>query len=268
MKHYNNYNLKNSFNLPCIVREIWFPETYYELKDIFSKQRDAVIVADCTNIVCRPEVDKVICLTKMPKDIDLINDSDDKYVILCNANVKSNTFIQYLLLSGIGGYENLYGMLGRLGSAVYGNSGSGDTCFSDCLTFVLTIDRDGNEFCFNKEDLQFKRRYSILQDSNNVITDICFTFPKKEIDKDKLEKAKEHRRKISSYSAGGVLKTCNVLKSYQSQLIGLRVGDIEVSDMVNVIHNHGNGTYEQFVELIDKILNIVKEPLQFEVKII
>lgn len=268
MKHYRNYNLKNSFNLPCIVKEIYFPETYYELIDVFSTQKNAVIVADCTNIVCRPKVDKVICLTKMPKDIDLINDSDNKYVILCNANVKSNIFIQYLLLSGIGGYENLYGMPGRLGSAVYGNSGSGDTCFSDCLTFVLTIDRDGNEFCFNKEDLKFERRYSILQDSNNVITDICFTFPKKEIDKDKLEKAKEHRKKIPTPSVGGIFKNWYALKPYQSQLIGLRVGDMEVSDMVNVIHNHGNGNYEQFVNLINKILNIVNQTLEFEIKIL
>jgi len=267
MKHYKNYNLKNSFNLPCIVKEIWFPETYYELKDIFSTQKDAVIVADCTNIVCKPEVDKVICLTQMPKDINLIDDNN-KYVILCNANVKSNVFIQYLLFRGIGSYENLYGIPGRLGSAIYGNSGSGDTCFSDCLTSVLTIDKDGNEYCFNKENLKFGRRYSILQDMNNIITDICFTFPKKAIDKEKLENAKEHRKKIPTSSVGGIFKNWHILKPYQKQLIGLKEGDMEISDMVNIIHNYGNGTYEDFIKLQTKIINIVKEPLIPEFKIL
>lgn len=268
MQSYKYYNLKNSFNLPCIVKEIYFPETYYELVDIFTKEKEAPIIADCTNIVCRPKVKKAICLTKMPQDIDLINDSNNKHVILCNANVKSSIFVSYLLLSGIGGYENLYGMPGRLGSAIYGNSGSGDTCFSDCLTFVLTIDRNGKEYCFNKEDLKFKRRYSILQELNHVITDICFIFPKKEIDKEKLEKAREHRKKIPIPSVGGIFKNWHELKHYKDKLIGLKEGGMKVSDMVNIIHNYGNGTYEDFIKLKTKIINIVKEPLEFEIKIL
>jgi len=268
MQYYKNYILKNSLKLPCYVNQIWFPETYYELIDIFTKEKEAPIIADCTNIVCRPEVEKAICLTKMPKDIDLINDSNNKFVILCNANVKSNIFVSYLLLSGIGGYENLFGMPGRLGSAIYGNSGSGDTCFSDYLTFILTIDRNGNEHCFNKEDLNFKRRYSILQEMNYVITEICFTFPKKEINKEKLEKAKVHRKNIPYSSIGGIFINWHELNPYKNKLIGLTEGGMKVSDMVNIIHNYGNGTYEDFIKLQTKIINIVKEPLISEFKIL
>jgi len=268
MLYYKNYNLKNSFNLPCIVKEIYFPETYYELIDIYTKEKEAPIVADCTNIVCRPEVEKAISLTKMPQSIDLINDSNDKAVILCNANVKSNTFVAYLSLSGIGGYENLYGMPGRLGSAIYGNSGSGDICFSDNLTFVLTIDENGREHCFNKEDLKFQRRYSILQEMNHVITDICFTFPKKEINLEELSKAKIHRKKIPYPSVGGCFVNWHGLKPYQDKLIGLTEGGMRISDMVNIIHNYGNGTYEDFLKLQTKIINIVKQPLIPEFKIL
>ena len=268
MQHYHKYNLTNSFHLPCIVNNIWFPETYYELVDIYTKEKEAPIIADCTNIVCRPKVEKAICLTKMPQDIDLINNSNNKIVILCNANVKSNIFISYLLLNGIGGYESLYGMPGRLGSAIYGNSGSGNTCFSDNLTFVLTTDKNGKDYCFNKEDLKFRRRYSILKEMNHVITDICFTFPKKEIDKNKLEKAKIHRKKIPYPSVGGIFINWNELKPYQDKLIGLTVGGMKISDMINIIHNYDNGTYNDFAKLIDKILNIVKEPLKFEIEIL
>ena len=204
----------------------------------------------------------------MPQSIDLINDNNDRCVILCDANVKSNTLISYFLLSWIGGYENLYGMPGRLGSAIYGNSGSGNTCFSDNLTFILTIDKDGKEHCFIKEDLKFGRRYSILQEMNHVITEICFTFPKKQVEQEKLEKAVIHRKKIPYPSVGGIWKNWWALKPYQDKLIGLTEGEMKVSDMVNVIHNYGNGTYTDFMFLIEKIQQIVKEPLELEVKIL
>jgi len=269
MQYYYNYNLKNSFNLPCQVSQIWFPETHFELRDILIKEPTANIVADCTNILCKPQVDKVINLTLMPKKINLINDSNNQYVILCNSNVKSNIFIQYLLLSQIGGYEDLYGLPGTLGGAIYGNSGSGATCISDYLTFVICLDKKGNEYVLNKEELNFKRRYSILQDLNYVITDICFTFPKQEIDKNKLEKTKQHRKNFPNYpSAGGIFKNWIELKSYVNQLIRLKINDAEVSHMANIIVNKGNATFEDIMNLINKIKIIVNKPLELEVKII
>lgn len=269
MQYVENHNLINSFHLPCKVSRAWFPETYFELKEILINEPTANIVADCTNILCQPFVDKAICLTKMPKEISLINDSNDKYIILCNANVKSNVFIKYLLNNKISGYEDLYGLPGRLGSAIYGNSGSGATCISDYLTFVIALDRKGNSWVFKKEDLNFKRRYSILQDLNYVITDICFTFPKQSIDKDKLKKAKQHRLNFPKYpSAGGIFVNWIELKPYIKDLVGLKVGDAEVSHMANIIVNKGNATFEDVMNLIYQIKRIVNKPLELEVKII
>jgi UDP-N-acetylenolpyruvoylglucosamine reductase len=103
---------------------------------------------------------------------------------------------------------------------------------------------------------------------NRVVTDICFTFPKKAISKEKLEKAKIHRKKIPYPSAGGIFVNWHELKPYQDKLIGLTEGGMKVSDMVNIIHNYGNGTYVDIMTLIYKIEDIVKKPLELEVKIL
>jgi UDP-N-acetylmuramate dehydrogenase len=267
MQHFKKYQLTNSFNLPCIVSDIWFPENYFDLKEIFYYNKSTKIVADCTNVICNQYVKKLICLRKMPKGISSFIDKNNNVIVHCTANVKSRIFIQYLLCGSVGGFESLYGLPGTVGGAIVGNAGSGGINISDYLDYILTIDNRGNDYIFYKRELNFLRRRSDIQKLSHIVTDVYFKFPKKTIDFDKLELAKLRRKKFPKYpSAGGIFINWHELKKYEMQLIGLKVGGAEVSEMVNIIINKGDATVNDIVSLITKIQNIVKTPLDLEIK--
>lgn len=268
MLYFKNYKLKNSFNLPCIVDEIWFPENNHELSCIYKTIKEATIVADCTNVICKPNIKRVISLKKLPNEIYAMHDESNVYLRV-DANVKTHTLVQYSLDNNFSGLEGLFGLPGRVGSAIYGNSGSGQYCISDYLEYVITINQHSySGDVYSKESLLFDRRYCVLHKTKDIITEARFKFPRKPVDKKLLEKVKEHRMRIPLCSSGGIWKNWHVLKPYSKQLIGLRVGGMFVSEMVNVICNDGSGTYENVKELIVKIRHIVKEPLELEVKIV
>jgi len=267
MKYYKNYNLKNSFNFSCIVNEIWFPENYDELEDIKNKRSDASIVADGTNVVFKPRVAKLISLKKMPSWIYFIKDNDEVQVLV-SSNFKLQRLVEHSIENNYSGLEGLYGIPGTIGGAIVGNSGSGEYAISYYLK-EITVLKNKILIPFYKRELNFSRRYSILQDVDYIVTNAKFCFPNKKINKKEIEKAKQHRNNFPKYpSVGGIFKNWHELKSYKNELIGLREGGLSVSNMLNIIQNDNNGTYEDFINLTTKILNIVKKPLELEIKII
>lgn len=267
MLHYKNYELKTTLMLPCTVKEIWFPETEEELKELLYFYLDIPVIADGTNIVCKPVIERLICLRKMPNN--LTGDFCKNFVIIsCDANVKFYKLMRFTLDNNLGGFELLYGLPGTIGAAIYGNSGSGKGTISDNLAHVACIDREGNYKLYDKNRLNFSRRYSKLQDTGEVIVRANFIIEKKEIDLECLKEVKEHRMRIPHRSAGGFFKNWHSLKPYSEELIGLRVGGAYVSEMVNVIVNDGTATFDDVMTLVDKIRKIVGEPLELEVRII
>ncbi|MFW6130638.1 MAG: hypothetical protein ACOC56_05575, partial [Atribacterota bacterium] len=155
------------------------------------------------------------------------------------------------------------------GGAVYMNAGSGKYNISDYLHSVKVFKADGSEIIYNKEYLDFKRRYSILQKSREIINSICFKFKKGRIDTKRIQETLEYRTQLPKYpSAGGIFKNWHELKPYRKKLVGLRVGDAVISDKVNIIVNKGNATYNDIVHLINKITEIVKINLKLEIKVL
>jgi UDP-N-acetylmuramate dehydrogenase len=211
MQYFKNYKLKNSFNLPCLVDEIWFPESIAELSYIYSTQKTASIVSDCTNVICRPNIKKVISLKKLPSKTYGVEDNESIYLRV-DANVKTHTLVQHSLTTDFSGLEGLFGLPGRIGSAIYGNSGSGNYCISDFLEYIVTINQQGIANIYSKQDLNFDRRYCILQDKKEIIVEARFKFPNKPVDTKLLEIVKEHRMRIPLCSAGGVWRNWHELK--------------------------------------------------------
>lgn len=262
-----NYELITTLGLPCIVEEIWFPENEDELENCIEKNKNVPIIADGTNIVCKPHIKKLICLRKMPSEIWQQINGRHRYV-WCTANYKAHKLVQYSIDNKFSGLEGLWGLPGTVGGAVYGNSGSGQASISDHLLSVITLDRNGVYHLCRKKDLDFDRRYCNLQKSDEIIVRVLFSFLDKPVDKKYLEETKIHRMKIPYRSAGGIYKNWHALKPYSDQLIGLQVGGAKISEMVNVIINDETATYEDVIGLIEKTKQIVKEPLQLEVKIL
>jgi len=269
MKYYKYYNLKNSFNLSCIVNEIYFPEDCMDLSYLILKFPNISIIADGTNIIFQPNIDKLICLRNMPNNINYYNQKNDEVYMKIDSNYKIYDLVQSSIDNNFTGVEGLCGIPGTIGGAIYGNSGSGDCTISDYLLDVAIMNEMGDLEILTKDELNFKRRYSILKDNKFIITNARFIFPNKPFDLEKLNRAKQHRLSLPKYpSVGGIFSNWHELKAYKKKLIGLKVGDAEVSEQINIIVNKGNATYQDIITLIDKIKHIIKTPLILEAQII
>ena len=270
MFYSQNYNLinNNSFRLKSQANEIWFPKNLFELKEVLArlKYKKFFLLAGGTNVLLAPKIKSVISLKYMPKRLCL---GDKKREIIVSANYSTARFVNKLIRFSIRGFEGLYGIPGTIGGAVVMNAGSGKYAISDYISEVETIDYKGCYHFYSKKSLKFARRYSLLQDKKEVIINVKFIVPTGKVNQSELNKAIEHRKTIPHYpSAGGIWKNWHTLKPYANELIGLRVGDAEVSKSVNIIVNRGNASFDDIIILVNKIGKIVKESLEMEVKII
>lgn len=269
MQYYKNFNLQfyNSFRLNSVAKKNWFPESTEQLQNLLKelKGKEFFVLAGGTNVILKPIISRVICLKSMPKYLRL----GIKTGVIVSANYLTASLVLNGIESYIVGLEGLYGLPGTIGGAIIGNAGSGNYAISDYLLSVTTIDYNGILHTYSKESLQFGRRYSILQEKKEIIIEALFGFEDGIPNKEEIAKAVGHRKSLPKYpSAGGIFKNWHALKPYSDKLIGLRIGDAEVSDKINIIINKRNATFYDIMELIKKIKNIVKKPLKLEVKII
>jgi len=268
MKYYRDFSLKNynSFKLESYVKEIYFPESLHDLQGtlLILKNKKFGILAGGTNVILKPEIKRVICLKKLPQELNFY-----KIGTIASVSVPTSYFILKAIEHKVIGIEGLIGIPGTIGGAVVMNAGSGKYTISDYLLAVTTMDYNGNLHVYGKELLNFGRRYSILQEKNEILIEVLFDFKTGTPKKAEIEKAIYHRKTIPQLpSAGGVFLNWHSLKPYKDKLIGLRVGDAEVSKSLNIIVNRGNVTFDDIMTLIEKINNIVNIPLKMEVKVI
>jgi len=268
MKYYTNFELTkyNSFCIKSFAKEIWFPENEKEITKLLKelKKSEFDIIGKGTNILLNDKgVGKIICLLKMPTDIKIYPNR-----ISVHSGAYASKFIETLIKNDLTGLEFMIGIPGLIGGAIYGNAGSGGYNISDYIEHVYTIDRQGKKYLFYKEEMNFKRRYSIFQENQHIILGGTFKL-KKGIDTKLLKYFKNNRKKIPRYpSAGGVFINWHQLKPFKKELIGLSVGDAVVSNSVNIIINKGQATGYDVIQLINKIKKIVKKPLNLEVKLL
>jgi len=268
MYYYKNYSLKNfnTFHLQSTAKEVWFPETFPELIGLLNKLQDKSfnVLSYGSNVLFNGTIDRIICLRKMPNNLSF--DSDG--FILSDANVLTNNFAKEVINHNYKGTEGLLGIPGSVGAAIIGNSGSGKYCISDFLRLVFVVDYKGNIITYTKEDLKFSRRYSILQNKNQILLYALFKFDKLNPDKKIIKQTINHRKTLPKQpSAGGVFVEWHELKPFADKLIGLKVGDAVVSKSINIIINNGAAKYNDIIELIQKIKTIVNKNLTLEIKL-
>ena len=269
MQYYRNHELKkyNSFRLNSVVGEIWFPESVVELTSLLKNLRNKKfnILSGGTNVLLAENIDRIICLRNLERPKMSISTNN----VYATASIPTCEFIRQINAADISKMEGLYGMPGLLGGAIIMNAGSGEYSISDFLTTVWTVDLKGNITKYDKKDLTFNRRYCSLQESEEIIIGASFEFYKEGVNQEEIERAISHKKQMPKFpSAGGVFLNWHSLKPYKGFLIGLRVGDAEVSDSVNIIVNKGNATFHDIKNLITEIQLKVQDDLLLEVKII
>lgn len=266
MKYYKNFDLikYNSFHLKSIAQEIWFPTNIVELSSIL-KYRPFNILSCGTNVLLAPKIKKIICLRKMPQKI--IYYGCGNFVV--DANASASKFIKETIKYNYSGTEGLLGIPGTIGAAIIGNSGNGKYAFSDYLVAVRTMSPNGKIKTYFKKNLRLDRRYTILQDKNEIILYAVFKFNKKIPKKEEITKTLLYRKQFpKGYCAGGFFKNWYSLKPYEKEIREIKSPNLYISKQLNVIINKGNATFSEVILFINKIKQIVKEPLELEVKII
>jgi UDP-N-acetylmuramate dehydrogenase len=182
----------------------------------------------------------------------------------------------------LSGLEWACGIPGTIGGAIHMNAGIRGEEIKDTLVSATVIRRNGLIDTMTNEDLRFSYRYSILQETGDIVVEALFA-----LEKDKKESIFERmnrhldKRKgsqpIDLPNCGSVFR--NPPGDYAGRLIeeaglkGKQVGSVMISEQhANFIVNLGDGRAEDVLKLIELVKRSVYDTtgveLQLEVQII
>lgn len=200
-------------------------------------------------------------------------------LVEAESGVPANLLIRYCLEQGLAGLENMLGLPGSVGGAVYNNSHHLDKLWGDHIVEVLVVDQFGNQRKYKHEDLQFAYDYSILQKTKETVLTATFQLVKG--DKNALWeianaaiKRRASTQPLGKPSSGCMFKNLSLADKMRlgiptssagylidkSGLKGLRVGGASVSDVhANFIVNDGTATATDVLNLVNQVKKIIKE---------
>ncbi len=250
------------------------PDNSLELKWLvnFLKEKDVkyFIMGNGTNIIFDDRGYRGVVITTR-KCFDEIKIEDD--LIRVGSGIDLLKLILKSAEYGLSCLENLAGIPGTVGGAVWMNAGAFETEVKDCINRVMYISRSGEE---RTERLNFSYRKSPFK-KGDIVTGAEFKFER--MDKSEVleriedvKKKREEKQPLEFLSAGSVFK--NPDNAFAGEIIdrlgmrGMNVGDAEVSlKHANFIVNRNNASSSDVKRLIDKIRNKVRQAEGFELEL-
>ena len=187
------------------------------------------------------------------------------------------------LENSLTGLEFAYGIPGSVGGALFMNAGAYDGEMVDVVKEAEYITPNGELKTISAECMELSYRHSIFSDLNNaMIVSITVECSIGEHDKiqsrmNELLQARKSKQPLEYPSAGSTFK--RPVGNYASKLIdecglrGFSYGDAQVSEKhCGFVINKGNATYEDIINLTNRIISIVHEKtgytLELEPKIL
>ncbi len=199
-------------------------------------------------------------------------------IVQADSGVPANLLIRYTLDQGLAGLEDMLGLPGTVGGAIYNNSHHLDKLFGEHILEVEAIDREGKIKKYTQKDLQFSYDYSIFHKTKEII--LSASFQLKRGDKDQLwgiANAAVQRRATTQPlgvpSSGCMFKNIPLSDTMRlglstssagylidkAGLKGERVGGASVSDVhANFIVNDGTATSQDVLDLIKVVQAKIK----------
>ncbi|MFO8053275.1 MAG: UDP-N-acetylmuramate dehydrogenase [Candidatus Omnitrophota bacterium] len=168
--------------------------------------------------------------------------------------------IKYCISNNLGGIENLAGIPATVGGMLSSAASSFGASIFDCLKEVEVMDKKGNLYRIEKNEINYSYRYSSLEDK--VIVKGYFKFPESSQEiKPKIQNIIKKRIDLQDFSypsCGSVFKNPASVAAgaliEQAGLKGKRKGDVKISDKhANFILNLGKASYNQADYLIKQI---------------
>ncbi len=201
-------------------------------------------------------------------------------IVQADSGVPANLLIRYTLDQGLQGLEDMLGLPGTVGGAVYNNSHHLDKLFGDHIIEVAAIDQEGKIKKYTQQDLKFDYDYSIFHKTKETI--LSASFQLKRGNKGELweianaaVKRRATTQPLGVPSSGCMFKnipladamrlgTPDTIQSVgylldKAGLKGLRVGGASVSEVhANFIVNDGTATSADVLTLIQEIKTKIK----------
>lgn len=201
-------------------------------------------------------------------------------IVQADSGVPANLLIRYTLDQGLAGLEEMLGLPGTVGGAVYNNSHHLGKLFGDHIIEVEVVSLEGEIKKYTQKDLQFDYDYSIFHKTKEVI--LSATFQLKRGDKDSLwevansaVKRRATTQPLGIPSSGCMFKNIPLADAMRlgtpdttqsvgylldkAGLKGMSVGGASVSQIhANFIVNDGTATSQDVLALIKQIRTKIK----------
>ncbi len=199
-------------------------------------------------------------------------------IIESDSGVTANYLIRYTLDEGLAGLEDMLGLPGTVGGAVYNNSHHLDKLWGDHIVEVEVLDLEGKIKKYTQKECQFDYDYSIFHKTKETI--LSASFQLKRGDKAALweiataaVKRRSSTQPLGKPSSGCMFKNISLADRMRlgvptasagylidkAGLKGLSVGGAVVSDIhANFIVNEGSATSSDVLDLVDIIKKSIK----------
>lgn len=192
------------------------------------------------------------------------------------AGVMLSQFCRHCAEKGLAGLEFAYGIPGTIGGAVYMNAGAYGGEIKDVVSSVTVIGQDGSILEYQKDEMAFGYRTSVIQTNGFVVAgasfQLCSDAPPAIMHRmDELMRRRREKQPIEYPSCGSTFKRPD--GAFAAKLIddcGLRgktIGGAAVSEKhCGFVVNVGGATTADILELIDFIQQTVKDQTGFELE--
>ena len=200
-------------------------------------------------------------------------------IVEADSGVTANYLIRYTLDEGLAGLEDMLGLPGTVGGAVYNNSHHLDKLFGDHIIEVEVLDHAGKIKKYTNAECQFAYDYSIFHKTKEVILSASFQLSRG--DKTMLwsiateaVKRRSSTQPLGLPSSGCMFKNISLADRMRlgvptasagylidkAGLKGLRVGGAVVSDVhANFIINDGTATSSDVRSLVEEVKHKIKD---------
>ncbi len=250
----------------------------------FAKRENipVTILGNGSNILVLDKGIKGITLNIQIEKLEMENDNETNTTVTVGAGNKLSVLAYKLSDQSLSGMEELSGIPGTVGGAVYMNAGANGKEIKDIITKIIYLDENGQKKEMSVEEAEFSYRHSIFSEKEFIILEVIMTFEKgnKEEIQEKMKQYAESRKANqpleypnsgSTFKRGKGFITAKLID--ECGLKGFSIGGAEVSKKhAGFIVNKGNATAEDVLSLIkyikEKVYVEFGEEIQLEMKIL
>lgn len=270
-----NFDIKNltSFKIGGQIARMYFPTSVEEFVEIKSKEPDAFIAGNLSNILVSSDGynGAVICTKK----IDNINFNGNR--VIAGAGVRGTKLSKLALENNLSGLEFMIAFPGSVGGEVFMNAGAHGQMIADVLKSAKVFCPEKGVITLSNEELEFSYRTSICQRKPYSVleAELELTPSNKEAIQEKMNENLSFRQ---NKQPALTLPNCgSTFRNPQGDSAGRLLDEAGVKGMVsggvrvwenhaNFIINDGDGTSLDVLRLMDKMYSKVKEMFNIELK--